>query len=238
MWSFGSSSLQQQLRELLLSARVSHPSIILQAPSLKHAHMYCKLQHLPGSETGPLIERYLQHHWQWTRRKKGEGLGDLYCPDTQTNLEVKVSLGGKTHDRFNYVQLRLHHQCEYLLTAYHLSPENLCSLGDLYVYRVAKDDMRELIVRHGMYAHGTRQQLGPITWRDVQDETNTREYALRTRVGDACWRALLPYRINQFQDLSFVHDDRHEDHCALSGAGTRIVAVSRKEESVSDRPWG
>jgi hypothetical protein len=37
------------------------------------------------------------------------------------NSEVKVSLGGATHSKFNFVQIRPSHDCDtYILTAYHL----------------------------------------------------------------------------------------------------------------------
>jgi hypothetical protein len=57
--------------------------------------------------------------------------------------------------------------------------------------------MLELLLSHGSYAHGTKKVNGPITEESLHDKANTKEYALRTRVSDECWKALLPCRIQE-----------------------------------------
>lgn len=158
--------------------------------TLKSAHVYCVLHNLSAQQYGPLLERFLRTKFNYIKNKAEDCTGD--CSKDGKNSEVKVSLGGASHTKFNYVQIRPSHDCDtYLLTAYHLSAENVDTEGELYVFKVPKEEMKTFVVSYGGYAHGTVKKLGPITPDSLQDN----EYAIRPILGDKCWNALLPFRI-------------------------------------------
>lgn len=130
----------------------------------------------------------------YTKTSASDCAGD--CQKDGKCVEIKVSLGGASHSKFNYVQLRVCHTVdEYLLTAYHLTDSNVDKGGELFVFRVGHADIQTLIVDYGGYAHGTKKVNGPITHETVGCEGNTKEYALRPTYGDACWKALMRFRI-------------------------------------------
>jgi hypothetical protein len=183
----------QRLRALLACIRVNHKEQILQVATLKEAHVYCVIHGISAQRYGPLLERFIQNKFTYNKNKADDCLGD--CTKNNANIEIKVSLGGARHTKFNFVQLRPSHQCDlYLLTAYHLSFENVESEGELYIFRVSKEDMKHLIVLHGSYAHGTMKEHGKIT---LDSLCNGQEYALRPSIHDACWKSLLSYRVSE-----------------------------------------
>ena len=104
-----------------------------------------------------------------TKNNAHDCIGDL-CYNG-TNLEIKASFGGKTHNKFNFVQIRMNHICEYVLTAYYLCQENVDVNG---------------VKKHGK-----------ITRESLDEADNDKEYALRPMYGDACWKALLAYRVDE-----------------------------------------
>jgi len=111
---------------------------------------------------------------------------------------VKVLLEGATHTKFNFVHIRPSHECEtYILTAYNLSSENVESKGELYIFKVPKKDIKKIVVSSGGYAHGTIQEHGKITIETLNDDKSTKEYALRPTINDACWKALIPFKVPQ-----------------------------------------
>jgi hypothetical protein len=57
--------------------------------------------------------------------------------------------------------------------------------------------MKDIVLHHGSYAHGTQLHHGTITAEDLNEEANNKEYALRPVFGDACWKALLPFRVGE-----------------------------------------
>lgn len=120
--------------------------------------------------------------------------GDLQ--HLKINYEIKISIGGSSHNKFNYVQLRINHNCDYILTAYYINDSNLNTLGELFIFRLHKTAIKKIILNHGSYAHGTIKKLGVITHEDLNDVTNNKEYALRPKFGDKCWIDLLSFRID------------------------------------------
>ena len=48
---------------------------------------------------------------------------------------------------------------------------------------------------HAYYEHNFKK-LGKISKKDLDNEENTKEYALRPKYGDKCWNELLQFRIN------------------------------------------
>ena len=244
-----SASLKEQLMNMLQSSKTKQPlhktEILQTCRSLKEAHVYCKINHLSGQVSGPLIEFYIKHALNLQKNKASSCSGDVGILETDleklclgagagagagarrdadgggqevagvagvaevaevgktvvVNLEIKSSNGGQRHDQFNFVQLRINHDCDYLFTAYYLSRENVEDLGELYAFVLRKHELIPILARFGTYAHGTVKKLGPIKEEDfwtldghVVDAQNTREYALRPKYGDACWRMMMAYR--------------------------------------------
>jgi hypothetical protein len=172
-----------------------HTENIMRLSTLKEAHMYCKYNNLSGQFTGPVLEKYIKVKYKMTKNNASSCNGDLKCNDI--NVEIKASNGGKENNKFNYVQLRMNHDCEYILTAYYIDYSNLDTLGELYLFKLNKENIKPLILNYGGYAHGTIGELGQITSEDLDDKNNQKEYALRPKYGDKCWIELLKFRINE-----------------------------------------
>lgn len=184
---------KEKLKNLLLSKNINHKIIILKEKTLKDAHIYCKINNISGQTSGSIIENYIKEKYFLTKNKTSLCIGDLKYKDV--NLEIKISNGGKNNNRFNYVQIRLNHCCDYLLSAYYLEKANLEDLGELFLFKLNKKDLIELLLKFGCYAHGTVSKLGKITENDLKSKENTKEYALRPKYGDDCWKHLLKFRI-------------------------------------------
>lgn len=181
-----------KLRQVLKLSRCNHKKEILKQANLKTAHIYCKINHLSGQISGPLIEYYIQNKYKMTKNKSSLCIGDLQ--KKKVNYEIKVSTGGKENNNFNYVQLRLNHKCDYILTAYYIDDDNIKQLGELFIFKLNKLNIKKLILKFGGYAHGTIKKLGIITSKDLNYK-NTKEYAIRPTYGDKCWNELMKFRI-------------------------------------------
>lgn len=190
------SEIVRLLKDHLALSKVRHEHEIMRLTTLKEAHIYCVIRGVSAQQYGPLLERFLRTKFSYAKNLAKDCIGD--CSKDGKNSEVKVSLGGATHSKFNYVQIRPNHDCEtYILTAYHLSPENVEAEGELFVFRVPKEDIKRIVVDHGGYAHGTLKEHGLITMESIADEKSGKEYALRPAIHDACWKSLMPYRITE-----------------------------------------
>jgi hypothetical protein len=184
----------KRLKEHLALSKVNHEDEIMKKPTLKDAHVYCVMYGISAQQFGPLLERYIRLKFNYIKNKAEACTGD--CSKDGENSEVKVSLGGANHTKFNFVQIRPSHKCEsYILTAYNLTAENADSEGELYIFKVPKAEIKTLIVSYGGYAHGTLKEHGPITIDSLNDEKSMKEYALRPSLNDKCWSALMPFRI-------------------------------------------
>lgn len=172
-----------------------HYNNIMKLPTLKEAHMYCKYNNLSGQFTGPILEKYIKIKYNMIKNNASLCIGDLNC--NNINLEIKVSNGGKENNKFNYVQIRLNHFCEYILTAYYLNYNNINNLGELFIFRLNKSIMKKFILNYGSYAHGTIEKLGKITIDDLNNNENQKEYSLRIKYNSKCWNELLEFRINE-----------------------------------------
>jgi hypothetical protein len=172
-----------------------HTNIIINLPTLKDAHIYCKMYNFTGQFMGPVIEQFIKIKYNMTKNKASMCNGDL--KSGEKNIEIKVSNGGKDNNKFNYVQLRINHTCEYILTAYYINYDNLDNLGELFIFRLNKNNLKDIIFKFGSYAHGTVRELGLITMEDLNDTTNQKEYSIRPKYGDRCWNELLPFRIDE-----------------------------------------
>jgi hypothetical protein len=184
----------KRLKEHLALSKVSHREHVMKLTTLKDAHIYCVVHGVSAQQYGPLLERYIRTRFNYVKNKAEECAGD--CSKDGNNSEVKVSLGGATHTKFNFVQIRPSHDCDtYILTAYHLSSANVDTEGELYVFKVPKADIKTIVMSYGGYAHGTVKEHGRITMESMNDPKHAKEYALRPAINDACWRALMPFRV-------------------------------------------
>lgn len=163
-------------------------------PSLKLAHLYCLKHQISAQCSGTLIEAFIINKYNMIKNKSSLMIGD--ANKNGANYEIKISLGGKDRNRFNYVQIRLNHICNYLLTAYYICPNNVDSFGELFIFRLNKRDMLHILSLYGSYAHGTIKKLGIINVDSLSVNNNNNEYALRIKYNSACWNKLLEFRIN------------------------------------------
>lgn len=188
-------NLIDELQKCLDISKVDHYTRILEQDTLKNAHIYCKINMLSGQISGPLIENYIKVKYNMKKNGASSCTGDLMQGGT-TNMEIKISNGGKDCNRFNYVQIRMNHNCEYLFTAYYLCASNLNNLGELFIFKMSKEELKVLILNHGSYAHGTIKKLGPITLDDLNNTENPKEYSLRPKIDDSLWKMLQDYRVD------------------------------------------
>jgi hypothetical protein len=187
--------IQIKLRNILNLSKCNHKKeIFKQSSNIKDAHIYCKINQLSGQISGPLIEYYIKNKYKMIKNNASLCIGDV--KHKNKNIEIKISTGGKENNKFNYVQLRVNHNCDYILTAYYLSKENLKNMGELFIFRLNKKYMKDIILKFGTYAHGTIQKLGVIKQIDLNNPKNDKEYAIRPKYGDKCWNELLKYRID------------------------------------------
>lgn len=191
-------NLVNRLTTHLQSIGQNHNACIMDCINFKHAHVYCVLNNITSQKFGPLLESYMIQKFGYTKCSASECTGD--CTKNEENIEVKASLGGSLHRKFNYVQLRPSHDItHYLLTAYHLNFENVGREGDFFVFKVPKDEMKILIANYGGYAHGTIKEYGVITEESLNDPNNKKEYAIRPTFSDPCWQYLLRFKIQEDQ---------------------------------------
>jgi len=184
----------KRLKEYLTLSKVNHKDQIMNLATLKEANVYCIIHGVSAQQYGPLLERFIRIKFNYIKNKAEDCTGD--CSKDGKNSEVKVSLGGATHSKFNFVQIRPSHDCEtYILTAYNLSSDNVESEGELYIFKVPKEEIKKIIVSFGGYAHGTIKEHGKITIESLNDEKSTKEYALRPTINDACWKELIQFKV-------------------------------------------
>ena len=189
------TEIKNKLKHILELSKCNHKIEIMKQHNIKYAHIYCKINQLSGQVSGPLIEYYIKSKYEMVKNNPSLCIGDLKY--NQTNIEIKISNGGKENNKFNYVQLRMNHNCEYILTAYYINDYNLENMGELFIFRLNKIEMKKIIFKYGGYAHGTKQKLGPITEENLENTTNDKEYAVHSKYGDKCWCDLLNFRISE-----------------------------------------
>lgn len=181
------------LQKLLDEQKIKHKKQIVLEETLKDAHIYCKVNKLPGQSTGPLLEHFIITKFGLKKNNKSDCIGD-FCKDG-TDYEYKSSNGGVDHNQFNFVQLRPNHRCDYLLSAYHISYSNIDQLGELYIFKIAKQNMVDIIKQYGDYAHGTKEKQDLV--EESLKNNNNYEYAIRPKYNDNVWNELMKYRITE-----------------------------------------
>ena len=221
---------------------VNHNRNIITLKTLKRAHIYCKINKLSGQISGPLIEYYIINKNNLIKNKSTDCIGDcskIYNNnniDKQIiikNFEIKASLGGIQHNKFNYVQLRMNHDIDfYILTAYYLCKENIKSKGELFVFMISKIDLKNIIFKYGNYAHGTLNKNGKRSF-DVMNETDKNEYAIRPKYGDNCWKELLNFKVDEkniFLNLDLLLTDSREKNCNVNESSSLFSEEQNSNE--------
>ena len=184
------------LKNILKRSKIDHKKLIMKQSSIKDALVYCKVNQLSGQKYGLLLELYLQNKLGACKNNPSDCNGDL--SKNGVNYEVKTSLGVISNSTFNFVQIRLNHCFDYLLVSYYLSENNVESLGESYIFKLTKEDMKKLLVEHGSYAHGTKLKNGKITEESINNINNTKEYSIRPKFGDKCWNLLMEHRVKEY----------------------------------------
>ena len=187
------NEIKLKLKHILESSKYNHKIEILKQQDLKKAHIYCKINQLAGQILGPLIEHYIKNKYIMIKNNPSLCNGDLKY--NKNNFEIKVSNGGQENNKFNYVQLRMNHNCDYILTAYYINYDNVETEGELFIFKLTKINIKSLILKYGDYAHGTKKKLGEITYDDLENPINNKEYSIRPKYGGKCWNELLHFRV-------------------------------------------
>ncbi len=176
---------------------------ILAKQDLKEAHIFCKANDLKGCQFGHLIENYIGTKYNLIKNKPSECKGDLII--NNNNIEIKVSLGGINNNNFQYGQIRLSHNCDYILTAYYLDFVNYKQAGELYIFKLNKKQMIKLILKYGGYSHGTKSRLGKITRKNIKKQKNA-EYSLKFKYNNLAGDYLLQFRIKDINIWEYMYN--------------------------------
>ena len=185
----------KRLKEHLLLLKINHEDEIVKQKTIKDAHIYCVINNISAQQYRPILEKFIILKHGYKKNKSSHCVGD--CSKESQNIEIKVSLGGNDHKKFNYVQIRLSQDIGmYIFTAYYLTNENVDMEGELFIFKIPKQDMIDIIISNGSYAHGTKRELGSIT-RETISEYKNREYAIRPSFNDKCWLNLMKFRIKE-----------------------------------------
>jgi hypothetical protein len=185
---------KNKLLKHLNNIKIDHLKEICNEINLKHACIYCKLNNLSGQVSGILIENYIKYKYNMVKISSSLCSGDLL--KNNIKIELKFSNGGIENYKFNYVQIRINHNYDFIiLIAYYLHNDNINNLGNLYIFKLNKINLKDIILKYGHYAHGTKKNLGEITKLSLE-ENNNNEYVIRPKYNDKCWNELLNFQIH------------------------------------------
>jgi len=172
----------------------NHYTEIMKIKTLKKAFQYCIINKINSQQYGPLIENYILIKYNFNKNKASLCIGDYN--KNKNNYEIKISICCKKSKKFNYVQIRPSHNCQfYILIAYYLSNNNVNNGGELYIFNIPNDKLKEIIFKYGNYAHGTKLKLGDITIETLNDLNNNKEYSIRPTINSNCWNELIKFQI-------------------------------------------
>lgn len=183
-----------QLKFHLNLLKTSHEIQILNQTTLKNAHIYCIINNISSQQYGLFLEKYIINQYNFVKTGASECIGD--CSRYRDNFEIKTSLGGASHEKFNFVQIRISQKINYyIFTAYNVNLENVEDEGELFIFKIPKKNIINILMNFGHYAHGTIKLNGKITLESLEDSKNLKEYALRPKINDKCWKELIKFRI-------------------------------------------
>jgi len=189
------------LINILNSPKDIHKINIDKQKSIKDVHIYCKLKKLSGQVSGSLIENYIINNNDMVKSDSSLCIGD--CVKNNKNIEIKISLGGNiSHNKFNYVQIRLNHNIDlYIFTAYLLTKQNINNMGEIFIFSLKKKELINIILKYGNYSHGTKKNLGDINRKSLESINNNKEYSIRPKYNSKCWMVLMNFRINKISSI-------------------------------------
>ena len=172
----------------------NHYTEIMKIKTLKSAFQYCIINKINSQQYGPLIENYILIKYNFNKNKASLCIGDYN--KNNNNYEIKISICCKKSKKFNYVQIRPSHNCQfYILIAYYLSNNNVNNGGELYIFNIPNNELKQIIFKYGNYAHGTKLKLGNITIEALNDLNNNKEYSIRPTINSNCWNELIKFQI-------------------------------------------
>ena len=159
--------------------------------------------HLTPQSYGEVLNSWLRTHYKFQKISASEKQGDdLIHGSFKTEVKVSIADDGK---KANFVQIRLTHEVDfYLLVVYDLVKD------DIYYFLVNKEHMKDLIVKYGALAHGTKGEKGAITKNLDNPDI---EHALRPTINSALWNDLKKFAISEKQiNEKRVWQERKEEH--------------------------
>ena len=117
------------------------------------------------------------------------------CGDIKTNrhtFELKVSLVGSEKRNFNFVQVRNQPVDFYILIAYYVDSINLYDLGELFIFKLNKDELNVFVSK--CFSHGSKS-----LWEKINNKIKILvvEKDFRVAYKSVKWYKLLKYRISE-----------------------------------------
>lgn len=171
------------LKNKLLSDKTDHWVKIKSLKSINEAFAYSKVN-LTGPQYGPLLEKYLINRYKWKQIQAKK-----MCGDIKTNrhvFELKVSLSGSEKKPFNFNGIRNQPIDFYILIAYYVDLKNSHDLGELFIFKLNKDELYALLGKH--FSHGCKS-----LWEKVDEKIKKLGVVYKS----AKWSKLLKYRISE-----------------------------------------
>ena len=185
------------LRESVIDKKKNRKSIvkdILKAKTFREASIISK-SFLTTQGYGHVIDTWFSEHYEFKKLKSSDGVGDDKVFD-KYNTEVKASLcdDGK---KYNYVQIRLTHDIDF----YFLPTYDFISYKSYY-FLLSKKEMIEMVKKYGEYAHGRKDEKGPIVDNIFNPDI---EFCIRPVVGKECWKEFMKFDVNEedFRNVKF-----------------------------------
>lgn len=186
----------KRLKEIVWTEDIDHKTEILKNDNLKDAHIYCLLHKINNAHYGNLIEHYVIQKYNFSKNNMIYNIGD--CSKYSDNYEIKTSISGIKNDRFNYVHLKPSHIVTYyILIAYYLNKHNVEKEGELFIFKIPKYNMIDIINNYGKYVYGSNIKKSSYINKDRIKPNDTSEYIIRPIYDDKCWKELIQFRINE-----------------------------------------
>lgn len=182
--------LRKNLKKLFERNKINHWAALLSFLTLKEAFAYSKAE-LSGPQYGVSLQKWITIKFGWDRPDPKLLKGDIVTK--KSAFELKVSLGTKTYNKFNFVQVRLQHTVDfYVLIAYYVTEANLAKLGEIFIFKLTKKEIVHFVGKS--YSHGTTS-----SWAATSAETikTYSEKDVRVSFGSKKWVNLLKFRISQ-----------------------------------------
>jgi len=118
------------------------------------------------------------------------------------NYEIKASIHAKS-SKLNFVQIRPDHNIDYyIFIAYNMYEND--TIGKGYIFKIPSQNIYDIVVHYGGYAHGTCAKLGKITQANIKGRNC--EYALRcdpnakTGKNFELWNEFMKYEVEYDAD--------------------------------------